>query len=359
MVFRSDFLESDSPLRQRAHRAGRVCAVVLGCVGALAVLVEWQREAALARVAQGLLADAKPVSQPAAEEPGDTGHGRPQFRHSVVMGGVYDRADVAQAVRTDAVVDAHYRDIDVQNLEPDVVSAPRQAYVSYRIGHRVYWTRKPVTIRAGETVLSDGVSAIRARCGNRISDAPMEPTSAVEPAEGELDEPLEPAPITRTQNPVALAMPRVVPFFPGVGDTFPELGGYPFPVGGTPQAFLPMGLDDSNPDEFSFPGGPGGGTPGGRGNPPGGENPPGGGNPPGDNPPGGNPPGGNPPGDNPPGGNPPGGDPPWDPPCCVTPTIDPPSDEPPPSVPEPGPLALLAVGFAAVAAQRLLQRHED
>jgi hypothetical protein len=276
------------------------------------------------------------------------------------MGGVYDRADVAQAVRTDAVVDAHYRDIDVQNVEPEVLSAPRQAYVSYRIGHRVYWTRKPVTIRAGETVLSDGVSAVRARCGNRISDVPMEPTSAVEPAEGELDETLEPAPITRTQSPVALAMPQVVPFFPGAGDAFPDLGGYPFAVGVTPQAFFPpMGLDDSNPDGSSFPGGPGGGTPVGRGNPPGGENPPGGGNPPGDNPPGGNPPGGNPPGGHPPGGNPPGGDPPWDPPCCVIPPIYPPLDEPPPSVPEPGPLALLAVGFAAVAAQRLLQRHED
>ena len=43
------------------------------------------------------------------------------------MGGVYDRDDVAQAVRTDAIVDGHYRDIDVQNLRPEVLSAPRQA----------------------------------------------------------------------------------------------------------------------------------------------------------------------------------------------------------------------------------------
>jgi len=208
MVFRSDFLEPDKPRRRRLHRAGKTCVAVLGLVGVLFVLVEWQREAALARVAQGLVADGEPVASFPAEARGHAGHDRPQYRHSIVMGGVYDRDDVAQAVRTDATVDAHYRDIDVQKLEPEVLSAPRQAYVSYRIGHRVFWTRKPVTIRAGETVLSDGSSTIRARCGNRISDVPMEPTSGVEPAEGELDEPVEPAPA------VVAEMPQTVPFFP-------------------------------------------------------------------------------------------------------------------------------------------------
>jgi len=267
---------------------------------------------------------------------------------------------VAQAVRTDAIVDAHYRDIDVQNLEPEVLSAPRQAYVSYRIGHRVFWTRKPVTIRAGETVLSDGVSAIRARCGNRISDVPMEPASGVEPAEGELDETVEPAPAIRAQ--LAPTMPQTVPFFPVAGEDFSNWDGYPLPVGGTLQSIPLMALDDINPSEFGFPGGPGGfpiggGIPFGGENPPGGVNPPGG-NPPGGNPPGDNPPGGNPPGDKPPGGNPPGGDPP----CCTIPPIEPPitpREVDPPSVPEPGPLVLLAVGFAAVAVQRLLQQRRE
>jgi len=140
MVFRSDFLEPDKPRRRRLHRAGKTCVAVLGLVGVLFVLVEWQREAALARVAQGLVADGEPVASFPAEARGHAGHDRPQYRHSIVMGGVYDRDDVAQAVRTDATVDAHYRDIDVQKLEPEVLSSPRQAYVSYRIGHRVFWT---------------------------------------------------------------------------------------------------------------------------------------------------------------------------------------------------------------------------
>ena len=365
MKLRSDCLESDKPRRPQAHRAARAFAVILGIVGVLSAVVEWQREAALARVAQGLVADGERLALPPAEERADAGRERPQFRHSIVMGGVYDRDDVERAVRTDATVDAPYRDIDVQKLEPHVLSAPRQAYVSYRIGHRVFWTRKPVTIQAGETVLSDGSSAIRARCGNRISDLPMEPTSGVEPAEGELDEPVEPAPALRAQ--LAPTMPQTVPFFPVADEDFSAWDGYPLPVGGTPQSF-PLGLDDANPNEFGFPGGPGGGIPFVAGNPPGFGNPPGD-NPPGGNPPGGNLPGGNPPGGNPPGGNPPGGDCPTcvPPPCptCGVPPIDfpppsfPPADEPPPSVPEPGPLALLAVGFAAVAVQRLLaQRHE-
>ncbi len=335
MVFRSGFLESDRPRRQRAHRARQACVVVLGFVGVLCVLVEWQREAALARVAQGLVADAEPASLPAAEGPGPAGHDRPQFRHSIVMGGVYDRDDVARAVRTDAIVDTHYRDINLQNLRPAVLSAPRQAYVSYRIGHRVFWTRKPVTIQAGETVLSDGASAIRARCGNRISDVAMEPTSGVEPAEGELDEPLESTLATRAQNPVAPAMPQVVPFFPGVGDASPSWVAILFQSAGHPKRFSRWGSTIPIRTSSRFPAVPVGARQAAvatllvaripleaaiR---------------PGTTLLGITRPGGNPPGGNPPGGNPPGGDPPWEPPCCVTPTIYPPSDEPPQACPNP------------------------
>ena len=64
------------------------------------------------------------------------------------------------------------------------------AYVSYRIGDRVFWTRKPVRIPAGETLLTDGETEIRARCGNAVSDLAREPVSDVEPMAAELDEPI-------------------------------------------------------------------------------------------------------------------------------------------------------------------------
>ena len=71
-----------------------------------------------------------------------------------------------------------------------VTPAARMAYVSYRIGNRVFWTRKPVRIPAGETLLTDGETEIRARCGNAVSDIAREPVSDVEPMAAELDEPI-------------------------------------------------------------------------------------------------------------------------------------------------------------------------
>ena len=54
------------------------------------------------------------------------------------------------------------------------LTAPRSAYVSYRRGDRTYWTRDRVWLKAGETVLTDGATTIRARCGNCVSDVKQE-----------------------------------------------------------------------------------------------------------------------------------------------------------------------------------------
>ena len=60
--------------------------------------------------------------------------------------------------------------------------------MSYRVGARVYWTRERVWLKAGETVLTDGATVIRARCGNCVSDVKQENVAAVDPAHGELDD---------------------------------------------------------------------------------------------------------------------------------------------------------------------------
>jgi hypothetical protein len=108
------------------------------------------------------------------------------------VGGVYSRDDVAAVVREDAVVAAHYRDVDRERLRPAVISEPRDVYVSYRVGHRVFWTSHTVRLAAGETVLTDGINQIRARCGNRISAVPRQPVSGVEPFVAEFDESRDP-----------------------------------------------------------------------------------------------------------------------------------------------------------------------
>ena len=55
------------------------------------------------------------------------------------------------------------------------------AYVSYRIRNNVFWTAKTVKIPKGETLITDGQSSARTRCGNKVSVLPQEPISQEEP----------------------------------------------------------------------------------------------------------------------------------------------------------------------------------
>ena len=72
-----------------------------------------------------------------------------------------------------------------------VISQPLLRYVSFRKNDRIYWTRKPVALRAGETLLTDGNHSARARCGNQVSETPQLPVLADEPPAETWEKPVE------------------------------------------------------------------------------------------------------------------------------------------------------------------------
>lgn len=131
-----------------------------------------------------------------AELPSGLGNNEhPVYRHSVVSGGVHSLDDVERVVATDPVVREHYAGVSVARLKVVRTPARRSAYMSYRIGDRVYWTSKKIALAEGEAVLTDGKTTIRARCGNLVSDEAMAPTSEQEPAVAAFDA-VEPRPAT-------------------------------------------------------------------------------------------------------------------------------------------------------------------
>ena len=291
---------------------------------------------------------------------------------------MYTTDELVKAAADDPSVADHYHDIALAAMHVELVDGPRAAYMSYRKGGRIFWTKNKLPLHPGERILTDGEDAVRARCGNRLSDVPMQPTSEVEPAAEELERPEAPpdtlAADARSFGPLS-AGPGFLGLFGPAGlssgfgeeeigpDAFgPAVGGGAFlgdfapgrnkltgatpgenptdefllpPVGngdGTPGAGGPPtyeipgppgpGDGDAPPHETIIPEGPGGpgDNPGGPGDNPGG---------PGDNPGG--------PGDNPGGpGDNPGG---------------PGDDQPTPSVPEPTMLTLFGTGLVWIAAR--------
>lgn len=112
------------------------------------------------------------------------------FPYSVVPGGVHSPAQLAAAIVNDPVVADHYAGIQANSVVRTRLTRYRRAHVSYRIGDHVYWTRRPVLLSPGETLLTDGVNEVRARCGNRIDDHVLGETLENEPEAGVLDTPL-------------------------------------------------------------------------------------------------------------------------------------------------------------------------
>ena len=95
--------------------------------------------------------------------------------------------ELRRAITADPVVAAHYAKLDRSRIRTEIVPRDRFVHVSYRKGNQVFWTKKKVLLRRGETILTDGTTQIRARCGNCISEEPLAPTAADEPDVVEFD----------------------------------------------------------------------------------------------------------------------------------------------------------------------------
>lgn len=117
------------------------------------------------------------------------------YPYSVIPGGVASPEEVAEAMKQDEVVARHYAGFDARRGRVETLREPRLAYVSYRVKDKVYFTKKPVRLFAGEQIITDGSTTIRARCGNKVEESPQMAVSAEEPSEEILNTPkLEPEP---------------------------------------------------------------------------------------------------------------------------------------------------------------------
>ena len=126
--------------------------------------------------------------------------GRPIYPYSVVPGGVKDARELKWAADHDPVIATHYAGFDYDHARIVRLVLARTVFVSYRIGNKVYWTRRRVKLKKGETLLTDGKITARTRCGNRVEEIPQVAYSASEPPAMKFDEPM-PALGPATENP--------------------------------------------------------------------------------------------------------------------------------------------------------------
>ena len=115
---------------------------------------------------------------------------RPAYLYSVIPGGIASVEELRQAMEHDPVVAREFQGFDFQRAHLVQVSEKQSMHVAYRMGDKVYWTRKKVALHPGETLISDGKIVARTRCGNRIAMTPLGPPAIVDPVEADFNEPL-------------------------------------------------------------------------------------------------------------------------------------------------------------------------
>jgi len=169
---------------------------------------------------------------------------RPVYPYSVVPGGVEDVQELKWVAEHDPIVGAHYAGFNYARAQVVRLTLARTVYVSYRIGNRIYWTRRRVTLRKGEKLITDGKMTARTRCANRVEETPQQQQAeATEPTPEKLDRPIGAGQGTAMQAPPAAFQSALLnrPQVPGLEPTGP-LSAYDPLVGGNPIALLPPPL---------------------------------------------------------------------------------------------------------------------
>lgn len=161
---------------------------------------------------------------------------RKVYPYSIVPGGA---ENVIQAKRfmADPAIKVHYANMDLTQLKQERLTTNLTGYVSYRWGEKIYWTSKKLTLRAGETVFTDGKHIVRGRCLNCYSAMPMLPVRPHEPTELAMDVPVE-MPETVYSFPKLPLVAEALPVPPGeLTPTVPVIPA----VTGSPVGNVPKG----------------------------------------------------------------------------------------------------------------------
>ena len=117
--------------------------------------------------------------------------GRKVYPYSVVPGGVRSPEDLHQASLRDRVVSRHFSGFNFRRAKVVELHQAKLVYLSYRMGNKVFWTKKKVPLRKGEKLISDGLISARTRCANQVSATPQKAVSAEEPPAEAFEDPYE------------------------------------------------------------------------------------------------------------------------------------------------------------------------
>jgi hypothetical protein len=166
---------------------------------------------------------------------------RPVYPYSVVAGGIENARELKWIAEHDPVVAAHYAGFDYDRAREVQLVLARSVYVSYRIGNRVYWTRRRVKLHKGEKLITDGKMTARARCANRVEELPQKVMSSSEPPVAKFEEPVGPSQGTAVQSPPVPFESALLtrPGAPGAEPTAPLTLYNPISGGGWTPLFPP------------------------------------------------------------------------------------------------------------------------
>ncbi|MGH9356193.1 MAG: hypothetical protein ACRD10_08700 [Terriglobia bacterium] len=114
------------------------------------------------------------------------------YPYSIVAGGIHSQQELRQAIGSDPVAAGQYASFNLAKTRVAALRHDEYAYVSFRVGDDVYWTRGKVKLRKGEMLITDGKNFGRARCGNRLSKTARLPFYRDERLVKTLDAPMKP-----------------------------------------------------------------------------------------------------------------------------------------------------------------------
>jgi len=111
------------------------------------------------------------------------------YPYSVIPGGVQTPEDLRQMSEHDRIVGSHYAGFDFRSARIVELDQPKLVYLSYRMGDKVFWTGKRISLHKGEKLITDGRMTARTRCANRVSETAQPAVSPAEPPAANFEQP--------------------------------------------------------------------------------------------------------------------------------------------------------------------------